>query len=275
MVVGDYFRAMEIPLLKGRRFTEHDTRETPRVTIVDERMAQDLWPGEDPIGKRVRTGGLTSTTPWISVVGVAGRVKQYTLDADSRIAMYLPHAQYPARALNLVLKSDIAATPLTAAVRSALRAFDPDLPMYNVRTMDDRVGESLARRRFAMQLLALFAGVALALATIGIYGVMSYLVNQGTRELGIRLALGATPGAIVWFIGKQTAILAGAGVAFGLAGALVVTGFMQSLLFEIAPRDPTTFAAIAAFLGGIALVAGLVTAGRAARIDPLVSLRSG
>jgi ABC-type antimicrobial peptide transport system permease subunit len=176
--------------------------------------------------------------------------------------------------MNLVLKSETAPERLTAAVRQALAAFDPDLPMYHVRTMSDRVGESLARRRFAMQLLALFAGVALALATIGIYGVMSYLVSQGTRELGIRLALGATPAAILWFIGRQTALLAAAGVACGLAGALAVTGFMQSLLFEIAPRDPATFAAIAAFLGLIALAAGLVPAGRAARIDPVVSLRS-
>jgi predicted permease len=274
MVVGDYFRAMEIPLIAGRPFTEHDTRDTPRVTIVDERMAEDLWPGEDPIGQRVRTGGLTSTTPWITVIGVAGRVKQYTLDSDSRIAMYLPHTQYPTRAMNVVLKSDVAPEGLTAAVREALGAFDPDLPMYNVRTMSERVVESLTRRRFAMQLLALFAGVALALATIGIYGVMSYLVNQGTRELGIRLALGATPATILWFIGKQTALLAVTGVACGLAGALVMTGFMQSLLFEIAPRDPATFAAIAVGLGSVALVAGLVPAGRAARIDPLVSLRS-
>jgi predicted lysophospholipase L1 biosynthesis ABC-type transport system permease subunit len=237
-------------------------------------MAEDLWPGEDPIGQRVRTGGLTSTTPWITVIGVAGRVKQYTLDSDSRIAMYLPHTQYPTRAMNVVLKSDVAPEGLTAAVREALGAFDPDLPMYNVRTMSERVVESLTRRRFAMQLLALFAGVALALATIGIYGVMSYLVNQGTRELGIRLALGATPATILWFIGKQTALLAVTGVACGLAGALVMTGFMQSLLFEIAPRDPATFAAIAVGLGSVALVAGLVPAGRAARIDPLVSLRS-
>jgi predicted permease len=274
MVVGDYFRALEIPLVKGRLFTEHDTRDTPRVTIVDERMAEDLWPGEDPIGKRVRTGGLTSTTPWITVVGVAGRVKQYTLDADSRIAMYLPHTQYPTRAMNLVLKSETAPEVLAAAVRSVLQAFDADLPVYNVRTMSDRVDESLARRRFAMQLLTLFAGVALALATIGIYGVMTYLVTQGTRELGIRLALGATPAAILWFIGKHTAWLAAAGVACGVAGALAVTGFMQSLLFGVAPRDPVTFAAIAAFLGIVALAAGLVPAGRAARIDPLVSLRS-
>jgi ABC-type antimicrobial peptide transport system permease subunit len=237
-------------------------------------MANELWPGQDPLGKRVRTGGLTSTTPWITVVGVAGRVKQYTLDSDSRIAMYLPHTQYPTRAMNLVLKSQTAPEQLTAAVRQTLGAFDSDLPMYNVRTMSDRVGESLARRRFAMQLLALFAAVALALATIGIYGVMSYLVSQGTRELGIRLALGATPAAILWLIGKQTALLAAAGVVCGLVGALVVTGFMQSLLFEVAPRDPATFAAIAAFLGVVALAAGLVPAGRAARIDQLVLLRS-
>jgi ABC-type antimicrobial peptide transport system permease subunit len=205
---------------------------------------------------------------------VVGRVKQYTLDADSRIAMYLPHTQYPTRAMNVVLKSTTTPEALTGGVREVLRSFDPDLPIYNVRTMDDRVAESLARRRFAMQLLTLFALVALGLAVIGIYGVMAYLVSQGTRELGIRLALGATPRSIVWMIGRQTVAIATIGVVVGVAAALGLTRFMQSLLFDIAPTDATTFVAIAALLGGTALAAGLVPARRAAAIDPVVSLRS-
>ncbi|MGH9174980.1 MAG: FtsX-like permease family protein, partial [Vicinamibacterales bacterium] len=274
MVGGEYFRAMEIPLLKGRLFSEHDTGTTPRVTIVDERMAKDLWPGEDPIGKRIRTGGLSATTPWITVIGVAGGVKQYTLEGDSRIAMYLADTQYPRRALNLVLKSETSPARLTAAVRGLLKSFDPDLPMYNVRTMEDRIAESLARRRFAMQLLTLFASVALGLATIGIYGVMAYLVSQGARELGIRLAIGATPHNIAWLIGRQTATLAVLGVAVGVVTALGLTRFMESLLFEVESADPLTFWAIATFLAVVAMLAGYVPAQRAARIDPVVSLRT-
>jgi predicted permease len=274
MVGGGYFEAMQIPLVAGRRFDDRDTRETTRVAVIDERMAQELWPDADPIGKRVRTGGLNSTSPWITVIGVAGRVKQYTLDTDSRIAMYLAHAQYPTRAMNLVLKSDAAPASLAGAVRETLRSLDPDLPLFNVRTMEDRVSESLAQRRFAMQLLTLFAVIALVLASIGIYGVISYLVSQGTRELGIRLALGATPGSVMWLVGRHSALMAIAGVALGIAVAFGMTRFMQSLLFEIDPVDPATFAAIAVVLLGVAMVAGLVPARRAAKIDPLRSLRT-
>jgi putative ABC transport system permease protein len=237
-------------------------------------MARDLWPGEDPVGKRLRTGGSNSTTPWITVIGVVGSVKQYTLEGDSRIAMYLADTQYPRRAMNVVLKSQTAPATLTTAVRGVLKGLDPDLPIYNVRTMEDRVAESLARRRFAMQLLTLFALVALGLATIGIYGVMAYLVSQGTRELGIRLALGATPKGIVWLIGRQTAQIAAVGVAMGVVAAFVLTRFMQTLLFDVHHLDPLTFVAIATFLGVVAMLAGHVPALRAARIDPVVSLRS-
>jgi predicted permease len=274
MVGGDYFRAMEIPLIRGRLFTEHDTDENPRVTVVDERMARDLWPGEDAVGKRVRMGGLSATSPWITVIGIVGNIKQYTLDTDSRIAMYLADTQYPRRAMNLVVRSHTSPALLTAAVRDAVRQLDTTLPIYNVRTMDDRVAESLARRRFAMQLLSLFAIVALGLATIGIYGVTAYLVSHGTRELGIRLALGATPRGILWLIGRQTAVMAAAGVGVGVAAALGLTRFMHSLLFEIHASDPLTFVSIAAFLAAVAMIAGYVPARRAAKIDPVVSLRA-
>jgi predicted permease len=274
MVGGQYFRAMDIPLKAGRWFDDHDTRDNNRVAVIDERMARELWPNEDPLGKRVRTGGLTSTTPWITVVGVVGNVKQYALDADSRMAMYLAQTQYATRSMNLVLKSDASAAQLTTAVRAALAELDPDLPMYNVRTMDERVNDSLAQRRFAMQLLTLFAVVAMVLAIIGIYGVMSYLVSQGTRELGIRLALGATPGAVLWLVGRHSAAIAVTGVGVGLGLAYAVTRFMRTLLFQISVVDPLTYATIGALLLGVALVAGLVPARRAARIDPLQSLRT-
>jgi predicted permease len=244
------------------------------VGVVDERMARELWPGQDPIGKRIRTGGLSSTAPWITIVGVVGNVKQYTLDSDSRMALYLAHKQFTTRSMNVVLKSTQAPEQLASRVREELRQLDPDLPMYNVRTMDARVDESLAQRRFAMQLLTLFAVIAMVLATIGIYGVMSYLVTQGTRELGIRLALGATPAAVLWLVGRHTATIAVTGVLTGIALAIGVTRFMQSLLFQISALDTSTFTAIGMLLLSIAVIAGLVPARRAARIDPLQSLRT-
>jgi predicted permease len=275
-VGGRYFDVMEIPLLRGRLFNEHDTRETPRVVVIDDHMADVLWPDEDPIGKRLRRGGMDAdaNAPWLTVVGIVGRIKQYTLDErDSRIAMYHPHTQVPSRAMNVVLRSEADPAGLSALAAAEIRRLDPDMPIYNVRTMASRVEESLARRRFAMLLLTLFAGIALVLAAVGTYGVISFLVNQGTREIGIRMALGATPAAIMGLVVWRGMGLAGLGVAIGLAGALIVTRSMHSLLFGVGPTDPLTFGSIAIVLTVAALLASWLPARRAARVDPMVSLR--
>ena len=273
MVAGRYFEAMQIPLVAGRWFDDHDVRDAMRVVIVDDFMAQQLWPGESAIGKRLRTGGADSTTPWLTVVGVVGRVKQYTLDADSRIAMYFPHSQYPARAMNVVLRTDTDAASYADAARRELRAVDPGLPTYRERTMMDRVDESLARRRFAMLLLTVFAVLAVGLAVVGVYGVMAYLVSQGTRELGIRLALGATPRAIMTLIISHATVVSAAGLFVGVVGALILTRFMQSLLYQVEATDPLTFVAIPVVLGAAALAATYLPARRAAQIDPLLTIR--
>jgi predicted permease len=276
VVGGDYFEAMEIPLRAGRLFNEHDTRQTYRAVIVDEHMARQLWPGADPVGKRIRTGGFdaTANTPWMTVVGVVGRVKQDALDADSRMAIYLAHTQAPGRAMNVVVRGGSDPAALTGAITKEIHAIDPDLPLYNVRTMEHRVDESLARRRFSMLLLTFFACLALGLAAIGIYGVIAFLVSQSRREVGIRMALGATPRKILMLIVRQGAFVALTGVALGLGGALLVTRFMSALLFDVRPRDPLTFASIAMVLGLVALLASYVPARRAARVDPMISLRS-
>ncbi len=274
IIGGRYFDAMQIPLLSGRFFTDDDTLDKPRVIIVDEYMAQQLWPNQDAVGKRIHSGGLNETkAPWMTVVGVAGRIKQYTLNSDSRIAFYLPQTQYPVREMNIVLRSGADPTSLIAGVRKELREIDPDLPLYNVRTMRQRVSESLARQRFSMLLLGLFAGLAVALAITGTYGVISYLVNQGTREIGIRIALGATPRSILNLIVSRGMLIGLLGVGTGLVGAFALTRLMRSLLFGIGATDPVTFVAIAALLVGITLLATYVPARRAARIDPVVSLR--
>ncbi len=274
MVGGRYFETMSIPLVEGRRFEERDTRDQPRVVIVDEHMARELWPGQSAVGRRVRLGGQESDSPWMTVVGVVGRVKQYTLDADSRIAMYFPHPQYPTRGMNVVLRSETTPAALAAVVRQALRGIDGDLPMYRVRTMDERVSESLARRRFSMLLFALFAALAMGLAMVGVYGVLAYLVEQGTRDIGIRMALGATPAGVLLLIVRSGLTVALVGVAVGLAGAALVSRVLRGLLFGIGPVDPLTFTVMPALLIVVAVGASSIPARRAARIDPISALRA-
>jgi predicted permease len=272
VVGGQYFQAMEVPLRSGRFFNEEDVAGKPPVVIIDEFMAEQLWPGQDAVGKRIHM--VESEEPWSTVVGIVGRVKHESLDSDPRIAFYLAQTQYPSRAMTLVVRSQGDPSALSPAVKKALRGIDPDLPMYSVRTMAERVEESLARRRFSMLLLGLFAGFALALATIGIYGVMAYLVNQGTREIGIRMALGATQREILKLVVFQGMTLAISGVGIGLAAALVFTRLMRSLLFGVNASDPATFGAISVLLAVVALLATYVPAKRAARVDPMVCLRS-
>ena len=270
-----YFAAMRIPLVAGRLFTEQDLRTQPRVTIVDEYMANQLWPGGDPIGKRLRLGADATSGAWVTVVGVVGRVKQDRLDSESRMAMYFPHTQFPTRAMNIVLRTATTdPARIVPEAAAAIRTLDPDLPIYNVRTMASRVGESLARRRFSTLLLTMFAGLALGLAAIGTYGVIAYLVSQSTRELGIRMALGATPRGILLMIVRQGAIMGALGITIGVAGALALTPLMQSLLFGVRPSDPLTYLGIAVLLAMVALAATVVPARRAATIDPMVSLRA-
>ena len=211
---------MQIPLLKGRYFNEGDTTDKPPVVIVDEFMAKQLWPNQDPLGKRISFAELKAPPVWATVVRVVGRIKQETLDSDSRIAFYIAHSQYISRLFNLVVRTTTNPASLTSAVNHELHEVDHDLPLYNVVTMDQRVADSVARRRFTAVLLALFAAFALALATIGVYGVMAYLVNQGTREIGIRMALGANQPTVLRLVVKQGLMLAFTGVAIGLVARL-------------------------------------------------------
>ena len=274
IVSGHYFEAMGIPLRQGRFFNEHDDMTALIVVLVDEYMAAQLWPGQDPIGKRIHIVELPSKDPWQTVVGVVGRVKQDSLDSDPRIAFYVAHSQFPRRAMTVALRSVADPAAMVSLAKIELRNLDPDLPMYYVRTMEQRLSESLAPRRFSMLLLAVFAGIALALAAIGVYGVMAYLVNQGTRELGIRIALGASERQILSLVVRQGMSLAFTGVTIGLAAAFVLTRLMQNLLFGVEATDPITFAGISVLLAAIALLASYIPAQRAARIDPLNSLRS-
>ena len=271
---GHYFEAMQIPLRSGRLFNEFDTETNPAVAVIDEHMASELWPNADPLGKRFRFGGIDSSDKWITIVGVVGRVKQYTLDEDSRIALYLPMTQYPSRQFNIVARSAGDPAALTSAITREIRAVDADLPVYHARSMTERVDESLARRRFSMWLLTLFAGCALVLATVGIYGVLAFLVRQGTREIGIRMSLGATQSGILRLIVGRGLRIAVDGVGIGLVGAFLLTRFLETVLFGVRTTDPLTFGGIAALLIAVSVAASYVPARRAARIDPMVTLRN-
>ena len=273
-VAGHYFESMQISLDRGPLSSnETDGPNFPRVAIVDDFMAAQLWPGESALGKRIRLGDAGSTTPWVTVVGVVGRVKQYTLDCDSRIAFYLAHKQFPIREMNVVVRSASDPQFLRASISEELHSIDPDIPLYAVRTMRDRVTESLARRRFTMLLLAVFAGVALLLAAVGIYGLLGYWVNQSVREIGIRMAIGATRGSVVLIMLRRALAIAIPGILIGIVAAFALTRSMESLLFGIAPTDPLTFTTVSIFLLFVTMCAAYIPSRRASRVNPIDALR--
>jgi predicted permease len=259
-----YFHTLEIPLKQGRFFSRHDVAEEPRFAIVEDRFAARFWPHENPIGKHV---WFDPKKP-ITVVGVVGTVKQYGLDDAGKIAVY-----FPGDGRSLVARSQSNPESLANAIVREVHAVDPAVAVYGVRTMQDLLYRSLARQRFAAIMLGSFAVFALILAAVGVYGVMSYLVSQGTHDIGIRVALGAPRGSIVGMIFRQGMELAAAGIVAGLIGAAALTRVMASLLYGISATDGVTFSAVALGLAAIAALATYVPARRATRIDPLSALR--
>ena len=269
----DYFRTMSIPLLQGRIFSEQDREDGAFVVIIDEAMARKLWPDEDPLGKRIKMGGYNSTSPWRSVVGVVKEVRQFELDAAPRPQMYVPFPQtavFPPQ--DLVLRTSGDPLSMVSAVRSAVWAIDKDQPVSTVRTMEDIMAASVAKQRFNMLLLGIFAVVALILAAVGIYGVMSYLVTQRTREIGLRMALGAQRSDVLKLVVGQGLKLVAIGVALGLFAAFALTRYMSSLLFGVSATDPVTFIIISVTPVAIALLASYIPARKATRIDPMRAL---
>ena len=269
-----YFDTMSIPLLKGRALTDQDTDDSPNVVVVSENMARRYWPGEEAVGKRIAVGKVKSPEDWIQVVGVVKDVRQFELNADPKPQMYLTHRQYGFfDAQDLVVKTDVDPASLASAVRKAVGEIDKDQPVSNIRTMETILADSIARQRFSMLLLAIFASVALVLAAVGIYGVMSYSVAQRTHEIGIRMALGAQTSAVLKLALGYGFKLVLAGIAIGFIAALVLTRVMSTLLFGVTATDPTTFALISLLLIGVAAIASYIPARRATRVNPIIALR--
>ncbi|HJQ22476.1 MAG TPA: ABC transporter permease [Blastocatellia bacterium] len=273
-VSNDYFRAMGIALLKGRTFTDDDRADTTPVIVVNEAMAQRFWPDQEVIGKRIRWGGW-NRNGWLTIVGVVADVKLSSLEAEDQPAVYMPTFQIPRLRRSAVFIARTSGDPanLLAAVRQEINGVDADLPVYDLRTMNQVIAESVAQRRFAMLLLGVFAVAALLLAAVGLYGVTAYAVTQRMQEIGIRMALGASRRDVLRLIVGQGMRLALVGVGAGLLAAVAATRLMKSLLFAVSATDVTTFVAVAAVLTLVALGACFVPALRATRVDPMVALR--
>jgi putative ABC transport system permease protein len=269
-----YFDTMSIPLLAGRSFTDQDTDTSPTVVVISETMARRFWPGEEAIGKRIAAGRIRTPADLIEVVGVVKDVRQFQLTAEPRPQMYLSYRQAAFFApRDLVVKTDVDPASMATTVRKTVWEIDKDQPVSNIQTMEEILADSIARQRFSMLLLAIFAGVALVLAGVGIYGVMSYSVAQRTREIGIRMALGAQTGAVLKLAVGYGMKLVIAGIVIGLIAAFALTRVMSSLLFGVTATDPTTFTLISLLLVAVAALASYIPARRATKVDPMIALR--
>jgi putative ABC transport system permease protein len=275
-VMGDYFRVMQIPLRAGREFTSLDRERQPLVAIVNEEMARQFFPQESPIGARIHWAGETGPPQWMTIIGVVGDVKHSGLNQPTDPAIYTPFPQSDERwrrFMTLVVQARDAHPGLVEEVKKQVWSLDSQLPVSDVQPMDAFIAVSLAQQRFNMLLLGLFAALALFLAAVGIYGAMAYAVNQRAHEIGIRTAMGAQRTDVLRLVLRDGAKIAFFGIGFGIAGALALTRLMASLLFEVKPTDPATFASVAILLAVVALGACYIPARRAMRVDPMVALR--
>jgi putative ABC transport system permease protein len=275
IVSAEYFRTMQIPLLEGRLFT---TRESAPLAIINATMARGFWPGgngkSNAIGKRIMLGAPRPGAPWLTVVGVVADVRNSSLNVQPLPQMYVPFEQTPARSMSLVVRTAVDAPTIITAVRRGIFSLDPNQPLYDVKTMQERVAATVAQPRFQTFLLSSFAALALVLAAIGIYGVIAQLVGERTHEVGIRMALGAEPHNILVSVLKEGMALGLGGVALGLCATLAVSRLLASLLYEVPPFDPPTFLGASVLLMGVVLAACYIPAHRAARLDPMAALRT-
>ena len=272
-VTPGYFRTMSIPIIKGRSFDGRDTSSALPVLLINESFARRFFPREDPIGRRVKFGLLSDPSQWLTIVGIVGDVRDLGLDTNADLEVYVAYEQSPLPFLNLVVRAKGEAKNLAAAVRDEIHALDKDLPLLSVRPMEAVLAASISDRQLDMILLSVFASVALLLAAVGIYGVISYSVSQQTRQIGIRMALGAQPADVLKLVLQSATWQTLVGAAVGLAGALALTQVIKSQLYEVGSADPATIGGVVLLVFTAALFASWLPAHRAARVDPMEALR--
>ncbi|MCI0350293.1 MAG: FtsX-like permease family protein, partial [Acidobacteriales bacterium] len=268
-----YFQTMGIPLLAGRLVTEQDVAANTGAVLINDAMAKRFWPGEDPVGKRISTATVTGQEQWRTIVGVVGSVRHLGMEVEPRPEVYYHTSTFPPFGPVFVIRTTSDPKSLIAAVRATVRGIDRDLPISNVNTMEQLVAQSLAQRRFAMLLLGIFAGLALLLAGVGIYGVISYSVTQRTQEIGVRMALGARAADVLKLVVGQGMVMTAIGIGVGLIASVALTRLMSNWLFNVSATDPLTFALVALLLAAVALLACYIPARRATKVDPMTALR--
>lgn len=276
-VVPGFFETMQIPLIRGRTFNEHDERNSNPVMIVNEAFAKKYYPNEDPIGRKVEIGAgegpARKQYKTREIIGIVGNIRGNHLSATPGPAYFVPLPQLMYGPPTLVIRTQGDPAALAPEVRRVLVSMDPDVPLYTIRSMDDYLALALGRARFQTMLLSLFAGTALLLTAVGLYGVMAYAVGQRTHEIGVRMALGASRTDVLQMVLRRGVLLTTSGIAIGVIGAIALATVIESLLYEVPPRDPITYIAVCVVLGCVALFASYLPALRATRIDPMVALR--
>jgi putative ABC transport system permease protein len=274
LVSADYFSTLEMPLLKGRSFNAADKLDAPGVVVINQALAQKYWPNDDPVGKRMRVPRREGPV-WTTIIGIVGDIHHRGLDQAVKPEWYAPISQGPYPSMILAVRSTQDPTSLTSAIRREVQAIDSTLPIAHIRTLNDVIGDSIAPRRLSVVLLTVFAGLALVLASVGIYGVMSFLVVQRTHEIGVRMALGAQRADVLRLIISRAGLLIGAGTLIGLVVAFLTTSLLRSALYATSALDLTTFVLVTFTLALVALLASYIPARRATRADPMIALGRG
>jgi predicted permease len=281
IVSPEYFHLLSMPLLRGRVVSDQDLESTPLVAVINETAARTYWPAENPVGKRVRLTSASDgntrgavTAGWTTIVGVVGDARTESLASAATPQIYRSVYQHPFKGLSIFVRGNLDSRAIPARICEQIQSIDPELPVFNAHTLDDVVSSSLSIRRFSMEIVAFFAATALLLAGLGIYGTISFAVNEQRREFAIRLALGVERGDILTMVLRRGLHLAVAGAALGVAGALIVSHLMAGLLYGVSPTDLPTFGGVIVALTGVTLAATCVPALRAMRLDPITILRS-
>jgi predicted permease len=274
IVSPEYFRLLGMTLLRGRLFVDQDLEDTPSIAVINQAAARIYWPNEDPVGKHVHVRFRVARPDWTTIVGVIADARTESLADAGSPQIYLDIYQRPAKFLAFYLRGQVDPAAISAQVRTQVQAVDPELPVFHAETLDDVLSSSLSVRRFSMEMVAFFAATALLLAGLGIYGTISYVVNEQRREIAIRLALGAQRGDVLKMVLRRGLRLAAAGAGLGVAGALIVSHLMVGLLFGVSPTDLPTFAGVTLVLTAVALAASYIPALRAMRLDPNTALHS-